>query len=77
MYGFPNASKRVSTPCDIETSCGPLKKAMEAGNLEPDRDPYEYCSADGEDRFTTRGLYPCISCLAANNDLSFMANCTF
>ena len=55
-----------------------LDSAFEyAGVLRPDRDPYEYCSADGEDRFTTRGLYPCTSCLAANNDLSFMVNCTF
>ena len=48
---------------------------MEAGSLDPDRDAYEYCSADGADRFTDRSLNPCISCLAASTDLSFMANC--
>ena len=48
---------------------------MEAGSLDPNRDAYEYCSADGDDRFSARSLSQCISCLAASADLSYMANC--
>ncbi|RYP25246.1 hypothetical protein DL765_000127 [Monosporascus sp. GIB2] len=73
VYGFPNASKRVSSPCDINTACGPLKKAMVAGNLDPDRDPYEYCTADG-DRFSGNVLDACIQCMTSSESQYFMAN---
>ncbi|RYP47714.1 hypothetical protein DL768_006250 [Monosporascus sp. mg162] len=73
VYGFPNASKRVSSPCDINTACGPLKKAMVAGDLEPDRDPYEYCTAD-LDRFSGHVLDACIQCMSSSETQYFMAN---
>ncbi|RYP76671.1 hypothetical protein DL771_001593 [Monosporascus sp. 5C6A] len=73
VYGFPNASKRVSSPCDINTACGPLKKAMVAGNLDPDRDPYEYCTADGA-RFSGHVLDACIQCMTSSESQYFMSN---
>ncbi|RYO96068.1 hypothetical protein DL764_007547 [Monosporascus ibericus] len=73
VYGFPNASKRVSSPCDINTACGPLKEAMVAGNLDPDRDPYEYCTAD-RDVFSGHVLDACIQCMASSETQYFMAN---
>ncbi|RYP61355.1 hypothetical protein DL770_009803 [Monosporascus sp. CRB-9-2] len=73
VYGFPNASKRVSSPCDINTACGPLKGAMVAGELDPDRDPYEYCTADS-DRFSGNVLDACLQCMASSETQYFMAN---
>ncbi|RYP35719.1 hypothetical protein DL766_002372 [Monosporascus sp. MC13-8B] len=73
VYGFPNASKRVSSPCDIDTACGPLKKAMVVGNLDPGRDPYEYCTTDG-DGFSGSVLDACIECMTSSESQYFMAN---
>ncbi|EMR64352.1 putative lpxtg-domain-containing protein [Eutypa lata UCREL1] len=73
VYGFPNDSKRVSSPCDIDTACEPLKKAMETGALDPNRDQYEYCTTDG-DVFSSQSLDPCVQCLSTSSDLSYMAN---
>ncbi|RYP29116.1 hypothetical protein DL767_006886 [Monosporascus sp. MG133] len=73
VYGFPNASKRVSSPCDINTACGPLREAMVAGDLDPDRDPYEYCTAD-RDKFSGYVLDVCIQCMASSETQYFMTN---
>jgi hypothetical protein len=74
MYGFQNESKRISSPCVIDYACQPLKKALEAGNLDPSRDQYEYCSADGG-IFATPKVDACIQCFSTSTEQAYMANC--
>ncbi|GAP93223.1 putative exo-alpha-sialidase neuraminidase protein [Rosellinia necatrix] len=73
LFGFPDASKAVSSPCGINFACQPLKKALEAGNLDSTRDQLEYCTADGD--FTTaHHIDDCIKCFASSPDQMYMSN---
>ncbi|KAI0868891.1 hypothetical protein GGS24DRAFT_190087 [Hypoxylon argillaceum] len=73
LFGFPEATQNVSSPCVINYSCQPLKTALEAGSLDSSRDQLEYCTADGN--FTTaHHINDCIQCFASSSNQAYMAN---
>ncbi|KAI1813533.1 hypothetical protein GGS20DRAFT_473649 [Poronia punctata] len=73
LFGFPEASEEISSPCNINWACQPLKNALEAGNLDATRDQFEYCSADGS--FTdSRHIDDCIKCFASSPNQGYMSN---
>ncbi|KAI8633271.1 hypothetical protein F5Y19DRAFT_417295 [Xylariaceae sp. FL1651] len=72
LFGFPNASQGVSSPCDINYACQPLKTALEAGNLDATRDQYEYCTANGN--FTNSHVDDCIKCFASSPNQGYLSN---
>ncbi|KAI0150182.1 hypothetical protein GGR57DRAFT_493251 [Xylariaceae sp. FL1272] len=74
LFGFPgNASKPVSSPCDIKYACQPLQQALESGNLSSTAPQYDYCSADG-DFLDNVHLSTCIQCFAASPNQAYMSN---
>ncbi|KAI1487287.1 hypothetical protein F5X96DRAFT_681353 [Biscogniauxia mediterranea] len=73
LYGFPNVSKAISSPCDIDYGCAPLKKALETGILNSTDNQYEYCTADGG-KFTDSQLQSCVQCFASSSNQEYMAN---
>ncbi|KAI0166907.1 hypothetical protein GGR52DRAFT_556118 [Hypoxylon sp. FL1284] len=76
LYSFPNksTSKDVSSPCDIDYGCRPLKTALLAGNLNPDDSTQlDYCSADGG-AFSGPQLHDCIQCFRSSSNQFFMSN---
>lgn len=73
LFGFPDDSKAVSSPCGINWACQPLKTALEAGSLESSRDQFEYCSADG-DFTSSHNIGDCIKCFASSPDQMHIAN---
>ncbi|KAI1171936.1 hypothetical protein F4777DRAFT_26573 [Nemania sp. FL0916] len=73
LFGFPEASGGVSSPCTINWACQPLKTALEAGNLDSTRNQLEYCSADGNFT-TTHHINDCIKCFASSPNQYHMAN---
>lgn len=78
LYGFPNAptAKTVSSPCDIDFACRPLKKSLEAGNLNPGNGTqFDYCTADGGS-FSGTQLQDCIQCFRSSSNQFYMSNCT-
>ncbi|KAI1340929.1 hypothetical protein F5Y15DRAFT_36511 [Xylariaceae sp. FL0016] len=74
MYGFPNASssKVISSPCAINTACGPLKKALESGGLNATADNYDYCTADNN--AFGGDLTDCTQCLSSSQNQEYLAN---
>ncbi|KAK6858520.1 hypothetical protein PG995_006219 [Apiospora arundinis] len=65
LYGFPNVTKSISSPCDINYACQPLKTSLRAGNLVPDNGTQlDYCDADGG-KFMGPKLGSCLQCLQA------------
>ncbi|KAI2602049.1 hypothetical protein GGR54DRAFT_554642 [Hypoxylon sp. NC1633] len=74
LYGFPNVTRTVSSPCDIDFACQPLQKALEAGNLNPDNGTQlDYCTADGG-AFTGSQLHDCIQCFRSSSNQFIMSN---
>lgn len=77
VYGFPNATKSVSSPCDIDYACQPLKSALEIGGLNPENaTEFDYCDAD-DGKFSGAQVEACIQCFDSSSSQAFMANCTF
>ncbi len=74
LFSFPNASGGVSSPCTINWGCQPLKKALEAGSLDSNRDQFEYCTADG-DFASSPNVDDCIKCFASSTNQGYMSNC--
>jgi hypothetical protein len=75
LWGFPNATSTISSPCDIDYACLPLKKALTYGNLNPSEETqWGYCSADNGS-FLGVNLSPCIQCFQASKDEEYIANC--
>ncbi|KAI0408029.1 hypothetical protein F4802DRAFT_447082 [Xylaria palmicola] len=73
LFGFPDASKVISSPCSINWACQPLQKALEAGGLDGTRDQLEYCSADGN--FTSaHHIDDCVKCLASSPKQGYLSN---
>ncbi|KAI0456799.1 hypothetical protein F5B21DRAFT_513129 [Xylaria acuta] len=73
LFGFPDDSKSISSPCNINWACQPVKTALEAGNLDATRDQLEYCTADGD--FTTaHHIDDCIQCLASSPSQGHLSN---
>ncbi|KAI1084263.1 hypothetical protein F5B20DRAFT_524202 [Whalleya microplaca] len=74
VYGFPNASsKGISSPCDIDFACEPLKTALEAGNLDSSGDQYEYCTAGGG-IFSGPTVDSCLQCFSSSTNQAYMSN---
>ncbi|KAJ2987630.1 hypothetical protein NUW58_g4394 [Xylaria curta] len=73
LFGFPDASKAVSSPCTINWACQPLKNALQAGGLDATRNQLEYCTVDGD--FTSaHHIGDCVKCLASSPNQRHMAN---
>jgi hypothetical protein len=77
IWGFPNASSTVSSPCDIDYACDPLRGVLESSYSGVTIDTqYAYCStANGS--FLSDSLSPCIQCYQASRTQSYLANCMF
>lgn len=74
VYGFPNATKSVSSPCDIDYACQPLKSALEIGGLNPENaTEFDYCDADNG-KFSGAQVEACIQCFDSSSSQAFMAN---
>ncbi|KAI0024464.1 hypothetical protein F4780DRAFT_725525 [Xylariomycetidae sp. FL0641] len=73
LYGFPNGAKEISSPCDIDFACQPLKGALQAGNLSSTGDQLEYCTAD-DGSFNSSQLDACYQCLVSTNDQKYISN---
>ncbi|ORY71512.1 uncharacterized protein BCR38DRAFT_417055 [Pseudomassariella vexata] len=74
VYGFPNITKAVSSPCDIDYACQPLKKALEDDELNPDiAAEYGYCDADGG-KFAGSQVDSCIQCFQSSTNQAYLAN---
>ncbi|KAI0884341.1 uncharacterized protein GGS22DRAFT_165430 [Annulohypoxylon maeteangense] len=74
IYGFPNATKTISSPCDIDYACRPLKQALETGNLNPDNGTQlDYCTADGG-AFNGSQLQDCVQCFRSSANQFYMSN---
>ncbi|KAK8029983.1 hypothetical protein PG993_011274 [Apiospora rasikravindrae] len=56
LYGYPNVTTNpISSPCDINYACEPLKTSLRAGNLVPNNgSQLDYCDADGARIKSTR-----------------------
>ncbi|KAJ2906585.1 hypothetical protein MKZ38_000840 [Zalerion maritima] len=73
LYGFGDSDK-VSSPCDIDTTCLPLKEALLDGDLDPEKSTaYGYCDAEGAS-FEESSIKSCVSCLQAESDQKYLAN---
>ncbi|KAK9770421.1 putative LPXTG-domain-containing protein [Seiridium cardinale] len=74
VYGFPNATKSVSSPCDIDYACQPLKTALETNSLDPEKaTEFDYCDADGG-KFSGTQVDACIQCFGSSSNQAYMAN---
>ncbi|KAI1824631.1 hypothetical protein F4861DRAFT_247269 [Xylaria intraflava] len=75
LYDFPKASssKDISSPCDINFACQPLKTALETGITNSTHDTYDYCSVDG-DIFAGSNADACLQCLQASPNQAYLAN---
>ncbi|KAJ1329679.1 cell wall integrity and stress response component [Microdochium nivale] len=73
IYGFRNESKRVSSPCDVGQACKSLKSALLVGELDPSRDAFEYCDADGG-KFSGDKLDSCTQCYGNTDSTTYLSN---
>ncbi|KAI2463770.1 hypothetical protein F4781DRAFT_106080 [Annulohypoxylon bovei var. microspora] len=74
LYGFPNVTKTISSPCDIDYACRPLKQALETGNLNPSNGTQlDYCTADGG-AFSGSQLQDCVQCFRSSSNQFYMSN---
>lgn len=76
LYSFPQANVAVSSPCSIDYACLPLQTALTSNFLNSTTDTrYGYCTAD-KSAWQGSALAPCVSCLQATTDQSYLANCS-
>ncbi|ROW11660.1 hypothetical protein VPNG_05600 [Cytospora leucostoma] len=73
VFGFPNGTGSGSNPCETSSACGPLKVALEHGNLSTTSSQFGYCDADGG---SVTGQYydACLECVSADGDTQYIAN---
>lgn len=77
LFGFANATDPITTPCSTDNACGPLREALEYGNLIPSNETmYSYCNADNNALLGSSGP-KCLSCLQTASDEHYLANCKF
>lgn len=77
VYGLQNASDPLSSPCSIQTSCGPLVGAFQDGMEAPSlENKYSYCEAFGGS-FQGPRLASCQKCLRLTDEQKYMGNCKF
>lgn len=76
VFGFPNGTGSGSNPCETSLACGPLRTALEYGNLSTTSTEFGYCDADGE---SVTGEYydPCLDCVSSSGDTQYVANGMF
>lgn len=76
LFEYPNVTNpSISSPCDINYACEPLKTSLRAGNLDPNNGTQlDYCDADGG-KFQTPKVSSCLQCLQASEDQEYTANC--
>ncbi|KAI1376600.1 hypothetical protein F4677DRAFT_454451 [Hypoxylon crocopeplum] len=73
IFGFPNATGVASTPCSTSFACGELQEGFTDDKLDPEKQSYSYCSANGgpmADDIVSK----CVSCVAASEDQDYLAN---
>ncbi|KAH8664185.1 hypothetical protein BX600DRAFT_512247 [Xylariales sp. PMI_506] len=74
LFSFPRAVINISSPCDINYACGPLAKALEAGNLSADNDTeFGYCTA-GNGAFANSTIEACTQCLQDSSEQMYLSN---
>ncbi|KAI9149215.1 hypothetical protein HJFPF1_11264 [Paramyrothecium foliicola] len=76
LFSIPDESSDhfVNSPCIIEHACRPLRYSLTADALLANNtNTYGYCIADGGS-FQGDSLKPCVSCLQASNDQSYLSN---
>ncbi|KAI1415389.1 hypothetical protein F5Y13DRAFT_8538 [Hypoxylon sp. FL1857] len=74
LYGFPNATKDISSPCDIDYACRPLKQALETELLTPGNGTkLNYCTADSG-AFSGSQLQDCVQCFRSSSNQFYMSN---
>ncbi|KAK8062363.1 hypothetical protein PG997_014460 [Apiospora hydei] len=74
LYSYPGSTQNISSPCDINYACAPLKTALTSGIPDGDiSNPYGYCSADGG-KFTSRSLDSCVQCLKSSSSQAYISN---
>jgi hypothetical protein len=75
LFGFPNVTTTISTPCDINYACEPLKESFETGIVSPDSaQEFGYCDANGTN-LSQSTIDACVQCLQVSNTQEYMANC--
>lgn len=76
VFGFPNGTGVGSNPCETSMACGPLKTALQYGNLSTTDSEFGYCEADG--RAVTGEFYDsCLNCVSSSGDTQYIANGLF
>ncbi|KAH6652127.1 hypothetical protein BKA67DRAFT_660896 [Truncatella angustata] len=74
LFGFPNTTKAISSPCSTNYACQPLQIALETELVNPSNGTeFDYCDADGG-RFNGSAVDSCVQCLQASDDQEYMAN---
>lgn len=75
LYGFPEPVSNISSPCDINYACAPLKTALETGGLDDSavNATYDYCSADNG-KFNGSSVDSCVQCLQSSTDQVYVSN---
>ncbi|KUI71040.1 hypothetical protein VM1G_07201 [Cytospora mali] len=73
VFGFPNGAGSGSNPCQTSMVCGPLKTALEFGNMSTTDSEFGYCDADGG---SVTGEYydACRNCVSSSGDTQYIAN---
>ncbi|KAK7432740.1 hypothetical protein QQZ08_000600 [Neonectria magnoliae] len=71
LFGTPDNSEVITTPCITTKACGPFKDAIEFKNMSSDIDSYDYCTLWPVT--DTTDLEGCKECLQAG-DQEYLAN---
>ena len=76
VFAFANTTSGSSSPCALDQTCGPMKEALEAGNMDPAKaNGFEYCTlSDGV--FPSQGS-SCSQCLGLSPGRKYLSNCAF
>ncbi|KAF5021651.1 hypothetical protein F66182_6309 [Fusarium sp. NRRL 66182] len=76
LYSYPDeaVSGTISSPCNIESSCGSLETALTTSLLNPSTDnQLDYCRAN-DSIIETSSYKECLSCLKSTSDQKYLAN---
>ena len=76
IFGATNTTDPVTTPCSLDTACGPIQGAMLEGMSNPATlQQYSYCSAY-DNSFVGAFLGTCGTCLTETTNAVIFSNCT-
>ncbi|KAI6766352.1 hypothetical protein HG530_007422 [Fusarium avenaceum] len=76
LYSYPDAadSGTINSPCNIESSCGSLEKALSTSLLKTNTDnQFDYCEAENSIMKSTH-YKDCIGCLRSTSNQKYLAN---